>query len=77
MAVQAMACPDCGSRMNFRLGLFICPHCGRELEAPKPGKPEKRWSVRQEPWEQKQYQEQQVKMRRERERTLQDIDWVK
>lgn len=58
MAVQAMACPDCGTRMDYRLGVFTCPKCGREIEAPRPGKQEKRWSVRQEPWEQKQYKEQ-------------------
>ena len=61
MAVQAMACPKCGTRMDYRLGVFTCPKCGQEIEAPKPGKPEKRWSVRQEPWEQQQYKEQMKK----------------
>jgi len=62
-----MACPDCGTGMLYRLGAFSCPKCGREVEAPRPGKPEKRWSIRAEPWEQQQYREQVKKARHEPE----------
>jgi hypothetical protein len=58
MTEHTMACPDCGAGMSYRLGLYTCPQCGREVEAPKPGQPEKRWSIRPEPWEQKQYRDQ-------------------
>lgn len=67
MAERTMACPDCGTTMSYRLGLFTCLKCGREVEAPKPGKQEKRWSIRPEPWEQKQYQEQVKRARHEPE----------
>jgi uncharacterized Zn finger protein (UPF0148 family) len=62
-----MACPACGTGMSYRLGAFICPKCGREVEAPRPGKPEKRWSIRPEPWEQQQYREQVKKAHHEPE----------
>jgi len=32
MAEQHKACPQCGSEMSFRLGVYECPRCGHEEE---------------------------------------------